>query len=53
VRPDLKEGTVTFRNRTQEVHVPPAAEWPTWWQDRPAARAEPAAEPASPIPERR
>jgi broad specificity phosphatase PhoE len=30
VRQSLKEALVTFRNRTQEVHVPPASEWPVW-----------------------
>lgn len=53
VRPSLKEGTVTFRNRTQEVHVPPAPEWPSWWQDRPGTEVERTAEPTGSIAERR
>jgi broad specificity phosphatase PhoE len=31
MRQSLKEAVVTFRNRSQEVHVPPAEEWPNWW----------------------
>jgi broad specificity phosphatase PhoE len=32
VRRNLKEATLTFRNRTQEVQVPAPEEWPVWWQ---------------------
>lgn len=30
VRRSLASAQVTYRNRTAEVHVPPAAEWPSW-----------------------
>src|SRR5712692_2661462 len=30
VRRSLTEAQVTYRNRSVEVHVPPAAEWPSW-----------------------
>ena len=30
VRRTLASAQVTYRNRTAEVHVPPAAEWPSW-----------------------
>jgi broad specificity phosphatase PhoE len=30
VRRSLNEAQVTYRNRSVEVHVPPAAEWPSW-----------------------
>jgi broad specificity phosphatase PhoE len=30
VRRDLSEAQVTYRNRTAQVHVPPASEWPSW-----------------------
>jgi hypothetical protein len=33
VRRDLSEAQVTYRNRTAEVHVPPASEWPSWMRD--------------------
>lgn len=36
VRRSLTEAQVTYRNRTVEVHVPPAAEWPSWWRERSA-----------------
>lgn len=36
VRRSLTEAQVTYRNRTVEVHVPPAVEWPTWWRERAA-----------------
>jgi broad specificity phosphatase PhoE len=39
LRRDRKEALVTFRNRTQEVHVPPTDERPEWWQGRMAALA--------------
>lgn len=31
LRRGRKEALVTFRNRSQEVHVPPPSEWPEWW----------------------
>lgn len=34
VRRSLTEAQVTYRNRTATVHVPPASEWPSWWQHR-------------------
>jgi broad specificity phosphatase PhoE len=34
LRRSLKEALVTFRNRTQEVHVPLGAEWPDWRDER-------------------
>lgn len=36
VRRSLTEAQVTYRNRTVEVHIPPAAEWPSWWRERAA-----------------
>jgi broad specificity phosphatase PhoE len=30
VRRSLTKAQVTYRNRSVEVHVPPAAEWPSW-----------------------
>jgi hypothetical protein len=39
VRRSLTEAQVTYRNRTAEVHIPPAAEEPSWWQHRPATAA--------------
>ena len=30
VRRSLTSAQVTYRNRTVEVHVPPASEWPSW-----------------------
>jgi broad specificity phosphatase PhoE len=33
VRRDLSAAQVTYRNRTVEVHVPPASEWPSWMRD--------------------
>lgn len=41
VRRSLTEAQVTYRNRTVEVHVPPATEWPSWWRDGAAALAAP------------
>lgn len=32
VRRDLTEATVAYRNRSQEVHVPPTDRWPVWWE---------------------
>ena len=40
VRRNLTEAQVTYRNRTAEVHVPPAAEWPTWMRDQATASVE-------------
>lgn len=42
VRRSLTEAQVTYRNRTVEVHVPPAAEWPSWWRERAALLGQPA-----------
>ena len=33
VRRDLSEAQVTYRNRTAQVHVPPASEWPSWMRE--------------------
>lgn len=30
LRPETREAVVTFRNRTQEIHVPAPEEWPEW-----------------------
>jgi broad specificity phosphatase PhoE len=30
VRRSLASAQVTYRNRTAEIHVPPASEWPSW-----------------------
>jgi len=35
LRAGLADATVTYRNRTQEVQVPPARPWPSWWGDPP------------------
>jgi hypothetical protein len=48
VRRSLTEAQVTYRNRTSSVHIPPAAEWPSWWRER--ADAVPGAAEAAPGP---
>jgi broad specificity phosphatase PhoE len=40
VRRSLTEAQVTYRNRTSSVHIPPAAEWPSWWGERADAASE-------------
>ncbi len=34
VRRSLREAQVTYRNRTAEVQIPAAGNWPSWWSER-------------------
>jgi broad specificity phosphatase PhoE len=40
VRRDLTEAQVTYRNRTADVHVPPASDWPSWMRAPAVVAAE-------------
>jgi broad specificity phosphatase PhoE len=47
VRRSLTEAQVTYRNRSVEVHVPPAAEWPSWSGSRVGSVGVPTLSPAA------
>jgi broad specificity phosphatase PhoE len=47
VRRSLTEAQVTYRNRSVEVHVPPAAEWPSWSGRRVGSVGLPTSSPAA------
>lgn len=47
VRRSLTNAQVTYRNRSVEVHVPPAAEWPSWSGSRVGSFRVPTASPAA------